>query len=321
MRPRLSILLPAMKGYESVHVALDAWERQACRDHLEIVVVFPGDSSPPGPHPEGQVLVPVGDADLHEARAIGIGMVRGDYVMLAEDHCRPAPNWAAAVLGRLDEGWDAVASALGPGDRTTCWAEASSLLGYSEWMEPVAGGPVRILCGWNGTMRTSLLKQFGSDLPDQFLVGAFLVRQLREQGHKFYLENQARMRHYDPPGGWFELYLMVIVGLGFGAMRTRQWPWLGRLLYPLAIPAIAFLHWKRGFTHYRRADSACGLRPTSVAAAAVLALAWAIGEAAGAWLGLERVAPHLWRTEVKPVGYAEFPLPQAIPAEATPAAR
>jgi len=305
MKPKLSILLPAMKGYESVRTALAAWEMQTCRDRLEILVLCPGTEAPLEAREAAlaskQVIVLVGTADLHEARAIGIQAASGDYIMLAEDHCLPDGDWAQAILNRIDEGWDAVGPALRPGNRSSCWTEASFLLGYSEWMAPIAGGPVKVLCGWNGTIRTQALRQFGPDLADQLLLGAFLIRRLGAQGNRFYLEDRARMRHFDPPGWAFEIFLLTLVGLGFGAKRTQRWSFMGRLFYPLAAPAIAFLHWKRGFRNYRRTGTACGLRPTALVASMALAVAWGAGEVAGAWLGVSFVAPHLWRTEVKPV--------------------
>jgi len=39
-------------------------------------------------------------------------------------------------------------------------------------------------------------------------------------------------------------------------------------------------------------------------AAAMFALAWGAGESVGSLLGVRSVAPHLWRTEVKPVAAA-----------------
>ena len=232
---------------------------------------------------------------------MGIQKVSSDYVMLAEDHCVPDPDWAEAILRRLEEGWDAVGPALRPGNRTSFFAEGSFLIGYGEWMMPVTGGPRDVLCGWNGTIRTELLRQLGGELADELLMGAFLVRRLRQAGHRFYLEDRARMRHFDPPGWAREIWLLFLVGLGFGAVRTRRWSLAARLLYPLAAPAVAFLHWKRAFAHYRRAGAASGLSPAVLAAAAVLALAWGMGEALGALMGTPRVAPYLWRTEVKPV--------------------
>ena len=233
MKPKLSIVLPAKLGYESVLAALDAWESQTRRDQLEILVLCPDHLGPTAEQeaalPPGQIIVPVGSADLHEARALGIHKASSDYIMLAEDHCLPDPDWAQAILDRLQEGWDAVGPALRPGNRTTCWAEGSFLIGYGEWMMPVVGGPTEVLCGWNGTIRTELVRQVGSELAGELVLGAFLVRRLQQQGHRFYLEERARMRHFDPPGWAYEIWLLILVGLGFGAMRSRRWPLAARL--------------------------------------------------------------------------------------------
>ena len=304
MNPRLSVVLPAMRGYDSVVAALESWEQQTRRDQIEILVLCPGTPTPVSAAravPAGQVIVHVGQDDLHEARAIGVQQATGDYITLAEDHCLPDSDWTQAILDRLDEGWDAVGPALRPGSHFNRWADGSFLIGYGEWMAPETGGPTHVLCGWNGTIRTSLLLALKSELASELLLGAFLVRRLQQQNHRFYLEDRARMRHFDPPGFGRELPLLFLVGLGFGAVRTRQWPLPARLLYPLAAPAIAFLHWKRAFVHYRRAGLKAGLRPSALMTAFVLAGAWGVGEAVGAVMQVKRVSRHVWRTEVKPV--------------------
>jgi hypothetical protein len=305
MKPRISILLPAMLGYEAALAALDYWEKQTCRDQIEILILCPDHLGPTAAQaaalPAGQIIVPVGSADLHEARAIGIQHASGDYVVLAEDHCLPDPDSTQTILDRLDEGWDAVGPALRPGNCTSCWTEGSFLIGYGEWMMPATGGPTKVLCGWNLTVRTELLRQLGSELTGELLIGAFLIRRLHQQGHRFYFEDRAQMKHFDAPGWGYAILTFAIVGLGFGAMRTRCWFLPARLLYPLATPAIAFLHWRRAFVHYRRAGAISGLRPTALAAAFVLAAAWGVGEALGNLMGTTRVAPHIWRIEVRPV--------------------
>ena len=113
MKPRISILLPAMKGFESVLAALDAWEGQTRREALEILILCPDHLGPTDIQKReltpGQILVWVGNADLHEARAMGAGKAAGEYVMLAEDHCLPDHDWTQAILDRLEGGWDAIA--------------------------------------------------------------------------------------------------------------------------------------------------------------------------------------------------------------------
>jgi len=309
MKPKLSIVLPAMLGYDAVLAALHSWETQTCRDQLEILVLCPDHLGPtPGQRaalPPGQIVVPVGSADLHEARVIGIQRASADYVMLAEDHCVPDPDWAQAILPRLDQGWDAVGSALRPGSRNGSWALAAFLIGYGEWMNPTAG-KTEVLCGWNGTIRTEALRKLGPELNEKVVLGAFLVRRLREQGQRFFIEDRARMRHFDKPGRAEEILMFVTVGLGFGAFRTRSWPLVARLLYPFAVPAIAWLHWKRAAAQYRRAGAVFDMRPAALVAAVVLASAWGLGEGVGALAGSDRVRPYLWRTEVRPLAPEEM---------------
>jgi hypothetical protein len=321
MQPRLSILLPAKLGYDSVRAAVETWDAQTARADIEILILCPEHLGPTAAQAArlkpGQRVVMTGSADLHAMRAIGIGESAGEYVVLAEDHCLPDPDCAAALLTRLDEGWDGVGPALRPGVRSTCWSEGSFLIGYGEWMEPAVTGPTDVLCGWNGTVRTTLLRDIADELAGLMRVGAFAMARIRRQGGRFFLENRARMRHFDPPGCGRELYLLFVVGLGFGAMRTRGWSTPARWLYPLAAPAIAFLHWKRAFTHYRRAGTAAGLRPRALAAAGVLAAAWAVGEAVGAVLGVERVTPLLWVTEVKPVTCEQLAASDAVEGRLT----
>lgn len=300
MKPKLSVIVPALLGYDTVLAALDSWEAQSCRDQLEILVLCP---TPPKalPLPPGQVLIATGSLYLHQARALGISRASADYVMLAEDHCLPDKFWAQAVLHRMAEGWDAIGPGLRSGNPETSWTQASFLLGYGQWMTPVAGGPAAVLPGHNAVLRKQPLLEWGAELEHELLIAAFLMSRLHKQDRRFYLEDQATMRHFDTPDWKKSVQIFYCVGLGFGALRTSRWPWAGRVLYWLATPAIAARHWLRALTHYRRAGAQAGLRPSCLAAACLLALAWACGEAAGALRGVGRVTPLLWLSEIKPV--------------------
>jgi hypothetical protein len=306
--PVLTVLLPAKLGYSSILPALSTWDAQRSERDIEVIILCP-DGCGPSPE-EAQYARPwhrvvmTGSLDLHQMRVLGLEHAHGEYVVLAEDHCLPDPDFCDAVIRRFGEGWDAVGPSLRPGVRESVWAQASFLIGYGEWILPDRSRPTDVLCGWNGTVRTSLLRDLGPELAPHLLVGAFAVRHLRQRGARFFLDADARMRHFDPPGFGREMELLLIVGLGFGAMRTRTWSRAARLLYPLGAPAWALMHWRRALVHYVRAGRAAGLSLSSLGAAAVLALAWGIGEAAGAVRGIDRVSAVLWKTEVKPVSWA-----------------
>ena len=303
IKPKLSVIVPAMQGYNTVLAALDSWEAQSCRYQLEILVLCP-DAEAAIPR-AGQVLIETGSMRLHEARAAGILRASADYVMVAEDHCLPDIGWAQVVLERLAEGWDAVGPALRSGNPARKVSQASFLLGYGQWMNPESGGTVSVLPGHNAVLRKKVLLELGPALERELLVAAFLLKRLHVAGQRFYLDAQATMRHFDKPGWKKEIRTFYCVGLGFGSIRTSHWSWAGRALYCLAAPAIAARHWWRAFTQYRRAGARAGLSPWCLAAASVLASVWACGEAAGALAGVERVTLLVSSSEIKPVSRSE----------------
>jgi hypothetical protein len=300
IKPRLSVILPALLGYDSVLAALDSWEAQSCRDQLEIVVLCP--AKPKAEQfPRGLVVIETGSLQLHEARAVGIAQATADYIVLAEDHCIPDKLWAQAMLDRLGEGWDVVGPALRSGNPKTWVTQAAFLLGYGQWMPPLISGPAAVLPGHNAVLRKESLLKLGPALKNELLVAAFLVRRLHDQGQRFFLEDRATMRHFDLPHWRKELQIFYRVGLGFGAVRTSRWPRAAGALYWLASPAIAIRHWARALSQYLRAGTQAGLSPFCLVGAFLLALAWACGESAGALLGVARVTPLLSFAEIKPV--------------------
>jgi hypothetical protein len=299
IKPRLSVIVPALRGYDTVLAALDAWEAQSCRDQLEILVLCPTPVDVERLQP-GQIVIVTGSLLLHRARYAGIHQATADYVVLAEDHCLPDKFCAEAILNRLEEGWDAVGPALRSGNPKTSWTQGSFLLAYGQWMLPVAG-PVDVLPGHNGVLRKKRLMEFGPALEHDLLVSAFLLRRLHGEGQRFYLEERATMRHFDVPGLKKNLKIFYCVGLGFGAIRTSRWPLIGRAVYWLVLPAIAVRHSLRALANYRRAGARAGLSPLSLVAAFLLAWVWACGESAGALMGVARVTPSVALSEIKPV--------------------
>jgi len=294
--PKLSVLLPALGGLETVRTALDRWQSQASVFGLELIVLCPDrvDTA------DGLRVVDTRGLLLHEARARGIRESTAEYVFLAEDHCLPDEGWAAAILPRLDEGWDAIGSRLAAGVTTDARSQAAFLLGYGEWMAPLETGPTRVLPGHNVVLRRRLLLELGDELDDLLVVGAFLVRRLRV-GRRMLVVAEAGMTHYDVTAFRRQLVVFQTVGRSFGAVRTRRASTPARVVYAAAFPFLAAAHWRRALVQYRRAGRSNGMRATCLAPAGLFAGVWGVGEALGALLGPRRVASSAWRSETKPV--------------------
>jgi hypothetical protein len=292
-------MVPAPGGLDSVRTVLGVWAEQADREHLELMVLCPDAPEQRSAHPELRLVDSTGLL-LHQARAAGIHAARADHVMIAEDHCLPDPGWAERILATLDEGWDVVASSLRPAGPPVAAAQASFLLGYGQWRLPLERARPRALPGHNLVVRRGHLLALEPELEQLLLAGAFLARRLQGLS-RVLLEPAASMGHVDPPGLVRQVRMFGAVGASFGAVRTEAWPVIGRAAYALAVLPIAAAHLRRAARHYRRFGTSAGFSGKTLAAAAILSMAWGCGEALGAVLGSRRVAPRAWRSEIKPV--------------------
>jgi len=279
-RPRISVIVPALAEFSSVAAALRAFQNQTARHELEIVVLARREMN----LDEADLVLVVGDSAPHEARALGVVRASGDHVVLAEDHCLPDPDWAQALLERLEEGWDGVGPSMRSGNPSSLWAQAAFVLGYGEWIPPLKSPR---LPGHNAVVRRQLLLDRGDSLADELLIGSLLMRDLQRGGARFCMEPRAAMAHYDCTVVPWAVLSFLAIGSGFGAQRSNRWSLLMRLGFALAAPLVACLHWRRAFVHWRRSQPL--FSPWAMVPAAVLASAWALGESIGCCLGARRV--------------------------------
>jgi len=298
LKPKISVIVPALLGYDTVLAALDSWEAQTARKETEIIVLCP--SAPDHGLPPGQIVVVTGALLLHEARAAGIRKATADYVILAEDHCLPDSDCVEAILRRIEERWDAIGPALRPGDPRGAVNQGSFLISYAQWLLP-GGGPTDHLPGHNAVVRRQLMIDMGEELEGELLATMFLMQRLHSEGRRFYVEDRARMRHFDVPRFRKSIGIFFAVGEGCGAVRLRNASAFARILYAVMMPATAARHFARGLIHYARAGHRAGFGFQSIVTGGLFACAWAAGESAGAWKGVERVTPDLWISEIKPV--------------------
>ncbi len=297
MKPRVSVIVPAFLGYESVAAALESWDAQTSRDQLELIVLCP--SKPVEGVSSQHTILEIGDKLLNEARAAGAHAATADFIMFAEDHCLPDPDCMERIIERVDEGWDGVGPALRPGEQGIV-SHGAFLISYAQWMPP-SPGVIAHLPGHNAVVRKSLVLDQGDELPQLLVASMFLMARLRERGARFFLEKRAKMRHFDTIEWKKTREIFYVVGQACGAMRFRDSSTVARLAYGLATPVTAARHFSRGVIQQVRHGFRAGFSPSSLLASAWFAAAWAAGETLGAWRGLDRVKSILWISEIKPV--------------------
>lgn len=308
LKPSLTIILPAMLGPTATRAALEAWSKLRSGERLQVLATVPARFMPADAASLGLApwirLVNTGSATLYEARSIAAKEILGEYVFFAEDHCLPDEEWAESMLREIDGGWDVINAAFRPGNRGNAGSLGAFLIGYGEWMIPIASGKIAVSCAHNMCIRTSLLKRLCADSFDQLEAGIPLARRIREMGARIYLSSDACMRHFDSNSWRSCAREFTHLGLACGVWRTAHWPRLARWLYPLAIPAIAALHFRRAAVQYRRAGRECGLPLSALFAAACWALIWASSEAVGCFGTRRQAADWIAQAEIKPPSLA-----------------
>lgn len=307
--PALSVVIVAADGsFEAIRKTVRHLGEQAIRDRIEVVIVLPTADAfaPEDGALEGFYdcqMVEVGALpSIDRARAPGIRQARAPVVALVEDHAYPAPGWAEALLAAYEDGpWAAVGTVVANANPQTARSQATFLLSYGAWAEPVEGGEVEDLPGHNVSYRREALLALGPALEEKLEREGGLHEALRAQGHRFYLVPDARIYHVNPSLVSSMTELFFGMGRLYGAKRAREnhWSPLQRAVYVGGAPLIPFVRFVRLRAERAEALEEQGDGGGRLVPAILLALAAdAAGQAVGYATGPGRALPMLDRFEV-----------------------
>jgi hypothetical protein len=266
-RPRLSAVLGAPFGIDTVRLTLEHLARQSIAREMELILVAGGEP--------GDVELPTCTDAIGECRvidagparaagavnAIGVRAARAPLVVLCEDHCFPDSGWAAALVAAFDAP-DVVAAApvVANANPGTAVSRADFMIGYGPWMEPTRPGEVEFLPGHNSCYRREVLLGLGERLEPALDAEAVLHGRLRSRGLRLVIASDARVFHtnFSRFGPW--LAVMSSSGRLFAARRAGQWSGWRRAMYALGSPLIPAVRFARTHRHCRRRGLSMGLR-------------------------------------------------------------
>lgn len=290
--PRLSVVLVAPEGYDTLRRTVAHLARQTVRDALEIVVVTPRGAANVvragelAPFAGWQV---VESGPLHgvgAVRAAGVRAARAPVVAFGEDHSFPEAGWAEALAAAHASGWAAVGPVVTNANPGSAVSWAALFTGFAPWIE-ADGGPASGIPWHNSAYDRRLLLELGDRLPELLELESALQAELRSRGHRLFVAPGARTRHVNISHLRFELVAEFTAGWHFAAARRRQerWSRLRRGVAVLAAPAALPVRAARLVPHVRRVA-----RRTRMPRATWLAIAASIGahvagEAVGAIAG------------------------------------
>lgn len=245
----MSVVLPTPDTFETIRRTIEALRAQTIADRLELVIVAPAGDLPIDPVAvEGFASVQVVGVGTmtssNAARVAGIRVARGPIVALAEDHCFPEPEWAAALLEAHGEGYAAVGPVLHNANPGTAVSWANFLAEYGRWVARVAGD-IDEVPGHNSAYQRALLLKYGDDLVELMEVESVIQAALRRSGERLLLEPAARAAHYNFSSFASSVSLRYYGGRLFAGHRVRVWKWWRRLIYVVGSPLIPFVRLRR----------------------------------------------------------------------------
>jgi hypothetical protein len=277
--------------YETIRRTLRHVRAQTVRDQLEVVIVAPSvaalglDAAELDGFQRVQV-VEVGPVEnIARARATGIRRATAPIVVLTEDHCYPAPDWAAALIAAHRQPWAAVGPAFGNANPGSMTSWANFYIQYTPWIEPSTAGVMDDLPGHNSSYKRALLLDYGSRLDAMLSVEHVLHQDLRARGYQLFVEPAARAFHLNTTRPFSVLREQVTSGRMFAATRARDWSPVRRLLFAGGAPLIPWVRLRRILHAVRRSDRRRELLPGILPPLLVGLVANALGEMIGYALG------------------------------------
>lgn len=242
--PAMSVILACTDHYASIRLTVQHLRAQTMQHELELVIVAPSvktlnlDENDLADFWGYQVIEYPPMLSIARANAAGVRRARAGIVALAEDHCFPQAQWAAALIERHREPWAAVGPVILNANPTSIVSWCDYLIGYGFWAEPMPAGEAAILPGHNSSYKRCVLLGYGDALEDMLESETVLHFDLRRKGQRLFLEPAARSAHLNIAllASW--LPIQFHNGRVFGGSRARDWPLGKRLFYAAAAPLI-----------------------------------------------------------------------------------
>jgi hypothetical protein len=284
-KPALSVIVVTPDSYDTIRKLIGALRAQTARDALEVVIVAPAAAA---------LRASIANLDgfccwrivelgilrsVAQAKAAGVRCATAPVVVMTEDHALPDPAWAQALIDAHRQGWAAVGPAMANGNPQSLISWADFIIGYGQWLNPLAAAEVDELPGHNSSYKRDLLLEYEDRLEELLTAESILHQELRARGHRLYLEPAAVTFHWNftQPSRWIPY--LCYSGRLFAAQRASAWPVLRRAAYSAGACLIPLVRFRRLVAGTRRS------RPDLLPRVLAPLLFALIVDAAGQWLG------------------------------------
>lgn len=248
--PALSIIVAVPDNFQTVRQLIRYLTQQTIREQLEIVFVVPSrvefkiERSELEHFFQHKVVETGTFKSLNHARVAGIQKSSAAVVVLTEDHCFPAPEWAEALVESHKNNWAAVGPVVGLANIHSSIAWANYFIQYSPWIKPSKSAIVKDLPGHNSSYKKHILMEYGEKLEPMMDFEYVLHQDLQNKGHQLYMECKAETYHLFMTDVKPSLQEHFCIGQLLAASRARHFTFFKRLQLILAsplVPAVRFI--------------------------------------------------------------------------------
>lgn len=223
------------------------------------------------------------------ARAAGIRHASAPFVVLAEDHCFPEPDWAEALLDafhRHPEAGAIVPSISNGNPRTlTSWADV--YMNFGPFVDHTSATALDHLPWHNACFRREAFAGHEADLPHLLEVEMLWHDRLVENGHTLRITPATRIHHYNFSRPSFFLREQYVNGRIFGSVQAEPMPVWRQWLHACSAPLVQATRF-RSILHDLRRSERLGLLPRLLPALALGLVANGFGEFVGYTFGAGR---------------------------------
>lgn len=246
----------------------------ACDPHIEGLDEVARD------HPQVRVVRNAGQRTPLELASRALQEATGDLVLLTEDHCIPAPDWARSMLDAQAEGRAVVGGRVevGPDVSATDWA--FYFVDFFRYAAPVEEGPAPSLTVCNAAYRRDHLDEV-RDVWNTYFHETAIHDELRRRFGSLWLAPASIVtmsRHATLGDAVYERYAF---GRLFGCTRIGFVSGGKRLFYAALAPTLPVLLMGRMAAKAMRSATLLRSFLRSIVPLTLMVLAWSWGE----WLG------------------------------------
>ncbi|MFQ5944214.1 MAG: glycosyltransferase family 2 protein [Anaerolineales bacterium] len=238
--PELSVVIvvgdPGTRA--GIERTLASLTHQCAIDQMEVVVI--DCSRPDSPSMRGSehrtvrtVKLPRERTTMAEARAEGVRQAKAPFVAFMDEHSFALAGWAEALIEAHQGPWAAVGAEIYNSSSAIGFADPIYLMGHGRWAPPARRGEMELLSSHDTCYKREVLLSYENQLSNLLMAEPILMWKLREDGHKLFLEPNAKSAH-----GYTITLLTLIAFMAwnrcFGHMRAKVFSWSRSKRYLMA---------------------------------------------------------------------------------------